>query len=82
MTERPTRATAAGRAYLDLQNLARRDHRPTDETHLRGLVLGLAAIGLDDGLEFGLDHVAVIGFADLAVNGSVSDRTWNAARPY
>jgi hypothetical protein len=29
--ERPTRATADGRAYLDLQNLARRDHRPTDE---------------------------------------------------
>lgn len=31
MTERPTRATAAGRAYLDLQNLARRSRRPTDE---------------------------------------------------
>lgn|GEM_PF-4744526 len=27
----PTRATVAGRAYLDLQNLARRDDRPTDE---------------------------------------------------
>ena len=27
----PTRATTDGRAYLDLQNLARHDHRPTDE---------------------------------------------------
>ena len=33
MTSRPTRATAAGRAYLDLQNLARRQGRPTDELH-------------------------------------------------
>lgn len=28
---RPTRETAAGRAYLDLQRQARRDRRPTDE---------------------------------------------------
>lgn len=28
---RPTRATVDGRAYLDLQSLARQDHRPTDE---------------------------------------------------
>lgn len=33
MTNRPTRATVAGRAYLDLQNLARRTNRPTDELH-------------------------------------------------
>lgn len=33
MTERPTRDTLAGRAYLDLQNLARRSGRPTDELH-------------------------------------------------
>jgi hypothetical protein len=33
VTERPTRATVAGRAYLDLQNLARREGRPTDELH-------------------------------------------------
>ncbi|NMO56053.1 nucleotidyl transferase AbiEii/AbiGii toxin family protein [Actinoplanes sp. TBRC 11911] len=33
MTERATRATVAGRAYLDLQNLARRTRRPTDELH-------------------------------------------------
>lgn len=33
MTQRPTRDTAAGRAYLDLQNLARRSGRPTDELH-------------------------------------------------
>jgi hypothetical protein len=30
---RPTRATVEGRAYLDLQNLARAQHRPTDELH-------------------------------------------------
>lgn len=113
MTERPTRATAAGRAYLDLQNLARRDRRPTDEllqiyalegflarlavsahadrlvlkggvllaafdtrrptrdidlqgqqipgdeTYLRDVVVGIAAIGLDDGLEFDHGDVAV-----------------------
>ena len=29
--KRPTRDTAAGRAYLDLQNLARREHRGTQE---------------------------------------------------
>jgi len=33
VTDRPTRATVAGRAYLDLQNLARRTKRPTDELH-------------------------------------------------
>lgn len=31
---RPTRATTPGRVYLDLQNLARRRGRPTDELHL------------------------------------------------
>lgn len=30
---RPTRNTVDGRAYLDLQNLARKQHRPTDELH-------------------------------------------------
>lgn len=33
MSRRPTRQTAEGRAYLDLQNLARRTGRPTDELH-------------------------------------------------
>ena len=32
-SRRPTRATVEGRAYLDLQNLARRQQRPTDELH-------------------------------------------------
>jgi hypothetical protein len=31
--QRPTRATVEGRAYLDLQNLARSQRRPTDELH-------------------------------------------------
>ncbi len=46
MNDRPTRATAAGRAYLDLQNLARRNRRPTDELHqlyaLEGFLARLA----------------------------------------
>ena len=46
MTVRPTRATVAGRAYLDLQNLARRAGRPTDELHqvyaLEGFLARLA----------------------------------------
>lgn len=33
MTSRPSRETVEGRAYLDLQNLARRTGRPTDELH-------------------------------------------------
>jgi hypothetical protein len=33
VTARPTRSTVAGRAYLDLQNLARQAGRPTDELH-------------------------------------------------
>jgi hypothetical protein len=33
VTSRPTRETVDGRAYLDLQNLARRTGRPTDELH-------------------------------------------------
>lgn len=44
---RPTRATVDGRAYLDLQNLARRQRRPTDELHqlyaLEGMLARLAA---------------------------------------
>lgn len=46
MTARPTRATTAGRAYLDLQRLARRTGRPTDELHqvyaLEGFLARLA----------------------------------------
>jgi len=45
--DRPTRATVAGRAYLDLQNLARKQHRPTDELHqlyaLEGFLTRLAS---------------------------------------
>ncbi|MGH3449068.1 MAG: nucleotidyl transferase AbiEii/AbiGii toxin family protein, partial [Nocardioidaceae bacterium] len=47
MSARPTRSTAAGRAYLDVQNLARRTGRPTDELHqlyaLEGLLARLVA---------------------------------------
>lgn len=47
MSRRPTRASVAGRAYLDLQNLARQSGRPTDELHqlyaLEGFLARLAA---------------------------------------
>ena len=47
MNTRPTRATTAGRVYLDLQNLARRQGRPTDELHqlyaLEGFLTRLVA---------------------------------------
>lgn len=45
-SKQPTRATVDGRAYLDLQNLARRQRRPTDELHqlyaLEGFLARLA----------------------------------------
>jgi len=45
--ERPTRRTVAGRAYLDLQNLARRQTRPTEELQqlyaLEGFLARVAA---------------------------------------
>lgn len=54
MTQRPARATAAGRAYLDLQNFDRRDRRPTDELlqidALEGFLARLAASEHADGL--------------------------------
>jgi hypothetical protein len=53
-SRRPTRATVAGRTYLDLQNLARRQHRPTDELHqlyaLEGFLARLAASAYADSL--------------------------------
>ncbi|HST66174.1 MAG TPA: nucleotidyl transferase AbiEii/AbiGii toxin family protein [Mycobacteriales bacterium] len=52
--DRPTRATIEGRAYLDLQNLARRDRRPTDELHqlyaLEGFLARLAGSPYADAL--------------------------------
>ncbi|MGI8677461.1 MAG: hypothetical protein ACR2LX_01990 [Jatrophihabitans sp.] len=47
MSERVTRETAAGRAYLDLRRLAKADRRPTDEYlrlyALEGFLARLAA---------------------------------------
>jgi hypothetical protein len=40
---RPTRDTVDGRAYLDLQNLARRQRRPTDELHQLYAIEGFLA---------------------------------------
>lgn len=51
---RPTRATTGGRAYLDLQNMARRDGRATDELlqlyALEGFLVRLARSGRADRL--------------------------------
>lgn len=48
---KPTRQTAAGRAYLDLQNLARRSGRPTEELLslyvLEGFLARLSASGFN-----------------------------------
>jgi hypothetical protein len=47
VSEGPNRDTPAGRAYLDLQNLARKQRRPTDELHqlyaLEGFLTRLVA---------------------------------------
>jgi Nucleotidyl transferase AbiEii toxin, Type IV TA system len=52
--QRPTKATVEGRTYLDLQNLARSQHRPTDELHqlyaLEGFLARLAASPYSDQL--------------------------------
>jgi len=60
---RPTRATADGRVYLDLQNLARRQGRPTGELHqlyaLEGFLARLARSRF-------LDHLILKGGALLA----------------
>lgn len=79
---RPTRAAASmwawnnvlksvdGRAYLDLQNLARRQHRPTDELHqlyaLEGFLARLA----------GSPHAA-----SLVLKGGVLLAAYDARRP-
>ncbi|HEY5878668.1 MAG TPA: nucleotidyl transferase AbiEii/AbiGii toxin family protein [Nakamurella sp.] len=64
---RPTRATTAGRAYLDLQNLARRRARPTDELHqlyaLEGFLARLA-------ISPHADRLVLKGGALLAAYGS------------
>ncbi|MGH3449090.1 MAG: nucleotidyl transferase AbiEii/AbiGii toxin family protein [Nocardioidaceae bacterium] len=71
MTERhPTRRTTAGRAYLDLQNKARRERRPTDE--------------LDQlyALEGFLARLAASSYADrFVVKGGVLLSAYDARRP-
>lgn len=67
---RVQRDTAAGRAYLDVQNLARRSGRPTDE------LLHLYA------LEGFLDRLARSEVADrLVLKGGMLLSIWNARRP-
>jgi hypothetical protein len=63
----PTRATTAGRAYLDLRKQARQDHRPVDE--LMQLYV----------LESFLARMSVSGSADrFVLKGGVS---WPPAAP-
>lgn len=67
---RPNRSTVAGRTYLDLQNLARRQGRPTDE------LLQLYA------LEGFLDRLAQSPHADrLVLKGGVLLAAYDARRP-
>jgi hypothetical protein len=67
---RPTRTTVEGRAYLDLQNLARSQHRPTDELHqlyaLEGFLARLATSQHGD---------------KLVLKGSVLLAAYDARRP-
>jgi hypothetical protein len=70
VTRRPTRATTSGRAYLDLQNLARRVRRPTDELHQMYALEGF------------LDRLAGSLYADnLVLKGGVLLAAYDARRP-
>jgi predicted nucleotidyltransferase component of viral defense system len=70
MTVRPTRAELDGRSYLDLQNLARRTGRPTDE-----LLQTYALEGF-------LARLAESDYADrLVVKGGVLLAAFGARRP-
>lgn len=70
MTARPTRATTAGRAYLDLQNLARKQRRPTDELHQIYALEGFLA------------RLAVSRYADqLVLKGGVLLAAYDTRRP-
>jgi predicted nucleotidyltransferase component of viral defense system len=67
---RPTRATLAGRTYLDLQNLARRTGRPTDELHQLYALEGFLA------------RLAVSPYRDrLVLKGGVLLAAYDARRP-
>jgi hypothetical protein len=70
VTVRATRATVAGRAYLDLQNLARRQGRPTDELHQIYALEGFLA------------RLAVPPYADkLVLKGGVLLAAYDTRRP-
>lgn len=70
MTPRPTRATEAGRTYLDLQNLARRNGRPTEELHQLYV------------LECFLDRLAQSPYADrFVLKGGVLLAAYEMRRP-
>lgn len=69
-TNRPTRATTAGRTYLDLQNLARRQGRPTDELHQLFALEGF------------LDRLTRSDYADqLVLKGGALLAAYDARRP-
>jgi hypothetical protein len=70
MSPRPTRETVEGRAYLDLQNLARRTDRPTDELHQIYALEGF------------LDRLAHSGHAKrFVLKGGVLLAAYDARRP-
>lgn len=69
-SSRPTRATADGRPYLDLQNLARLQRRPTDELHQLYALEGFLA------------RLSTSRYADrLVLKGGVLLAAFDARRP-
>jgi hypothetical protein len=69
-SRRPTRATIDGRAYLDLQSLARSQRRPTDELHQLYALEGFLA------------RLAKSPYADkLVLKGGVLLAAYHARRP-
>lgn len=67
---RPTRGSVDGRAYLDLQNLARGQNRPTDEIHQLYALEGF------------LDRLASSEYADrLVLKGGVLLAAYGTRRP-
>jgi hypothetical protein len=84
---RPTRATTDGRAYLDLQNLARHDHRPTDEYvqfyALEGMLARLISSDHAEKIVIAVERATANtrwrDFADPAITGDAKDKSWDAA---
>ena len=65
----PTRASTAGRAYLDLRKLARENHRPAQT--ILATTCEIAAIALDDGVIFDVETATAEPIRDEAIYSGV-----------